>query len=341
VTFSAALAASDDVLPARRVGYLYINMMTGERAVTPYIDRSGPAVWANDDTTIGSFFMGVDRPTRATTDARPRFGASINTIGDIAGTVGVGTTIDGISIAHAVSGIKSTNTTAHECAGFDAVLFFYDNDNATGSTPDSRAQPIASFTITDLPGEEGTGNAWEVTIDLTGGNEFALGDQDLDGDGKLDFGWGMTFIQGQSLTDGINTAKGIAGPTLALPGNIAGSTSTSSGVPNRLHWYSALTFDASGSPQDRSHQTFLTSTGSANYTPGTPYTEPFLVLSGGSCTCAADFNGDGFLDFTDFDDFDDFVVAFEAGDPVTDFNSDGFLDFTDFDDFVAAFETSC
>jgi hypothetical protein len=54
--------------------------------------------------------------------------------------------------------------------------------------------------------------------------------------------------------------------------------------------------------------------------------------------CPADFNADGFLDFTDFDAF---VAAFEAGDAGADFNADGFLDFTDFDAFVAAFEAGC
>ena len=54
--------------------------------------------------------------------------------------------------------------------------------------------------------------------------------------------------------------------------------------------------------------------------------------------CDADFNGDGFLDFTDFDDF---VVAFEAGSASADFNADGFLDFTDFDAFVSSFEAGC
>ncbi len=54
--------------------------------------------------------------------------------------------------------------------------------------------------------------------------------------------------------------------------------------------------------------------------------------------CRADFNGDGFIDFTDFDAF---VIAFEDGDPSADFNGDAFLDFTDFDDFVTAFETGC
>jgi hypothetical protein len=54
--------------------------------------------------------------------------------------------------------------------------------------------------------------------------------------------------------------------------------------------------------------------------------------------CRADFNNDGFLDFTDFDAF---VVSFELGEAASDFNQDGFLDFTDFDAFVEAFETGC
>jgi|GEM_PF-4399836 len=54
--------------------------------------------------------------------------------------------------------------------------------------------------------------------------------------------------------------------------------------------------------------------------------------------CPADFNDDGFVDFTDFDAF---VTAFEAGATGADFNADGFIDFTDFDAFVAAFEAGC
>jgi len=54
--------------------------------------------------------------------------------------------------------------------------------------------------------------------------------------------------------------------------------------------------------------------------------------------CDADFNADGFLDFTDFDAF---VNAFESGSESSDFNGDGFLDFTDFDAFVGSFEAGC
>lgn len=59
-----------------------------------------------------------------------------------------------------------------------------------------------------------------------------------------------------------------------------------------------------------------------------------------TCTpgCVADFNLDGFVDYTDFDDF---VTLFEAGSAASDTNNDGFLDFTDFDAFVASFEAGC
>jgi predicted outer membrane repeat protein len=54
--------------------------------------------------------------------------------------------------------------------------------------------------------------------------------------------------------------------------------------------------------------------------------------------CAADFDGDGFVDFFDFDAF---VQAFINGDPQADFNNDGFIDFFDFDDFVLVFSRGC
>jgi hypothetical protein len=58
--------------------------------------------------------------------------------------------------------------------------------------------------------------------------------------------------------------------------------------------------------------------------------------------CAADFNGDGFLDFFDYDAY---VECFEGGacppGSDADFNGDGFADFFDYDAFVLAFEAGC
>jgi hypothetical protein len=68
------------------------------------------------------------------------------------------------------------------------------------------------------------------------------------------------------------------------------------------------------------------------------------ILSNGSIgmftvsPCAADFNGDGILDFFDYLDF---VAAFSSNDPSADFNGDGVIDFFDYLDFVAAFAEGC
>jgi hypothetical protein len=73
---------------------------------------------------------------------------------------------------------------------------------------------------------------------------------------------------------------------------------------------------------------------------GVSMSRPASVTIGSSC--AADFNGDDFLDFFDYDDF---VGCFEIGacpeGKTADFNGDDFVDFFDYDDFVAAFETGC
>ena len=336
-------AASTDLFPVHQIGHLYINLKTGERIMTPYGRRAGPDVWNNDDGAVcGNFFYGVDRPTRPTTDPRPRFGGSVNTIGDVRGDIGYGRTIDGLGFGTASVGIKSTNSTVHECTGFDLNVFFYENDDANGEVPDARATFVRNITVRNIPAEEGTGNAWAFTIDLVG-NEFLIGDQDLDADGYFDFGWGFAFRQGQSLTDSINSAKGICGPFLVAPSGFVNelgvaSTSSSVGVPNRLHWYSPVTFDSSGQALDRSNQSFI---GSYNFgTPSStnPYASSYLVLAAPCSGCMADLNEDCFLDFTDFDAF---VYAFESGDPLGDWNQDHFLDFTDFDEFIAFFEVGC
>ncbi|MDX2118436.1 MAG: M12 family metallo-peptidase [Planctomycetota bacterium] len=104
-----------------------------------------------------------------------------------------------------------------------------------------------------------------------------------------------------------------------------------------LNWYTSScggTLVGSGSPL-----TIAAPTASTTY-----YARWSNACGDSSCqsvdvtVTTADFNGDGFIDFTDFDAF---VAAFEAGDLAADFNRDGFIDFTDFDAFVASFEIGC
>ncbi|MDX2118635.1 MAG: GC-type dockerin domain-anchored protein [Planctomycetota bacterium] len=345
---SAATGASEisaaDFGKSVFAGTMYVNAKTGESVVLHkdmFTGRTGPERWANNDSVNnGNFFLGIDSPTRSTTSSIPRFGAEVLDTGDIAGQPGVGALVDGfqISIASDIQGIGTDS----RVPGLNAVIWFYDNDNSVTNN-DTRATPNAGLRLTNLPGTSGTANTWLLTYDLSGGNEIQLGDQDLDGDGKLDFGWSIAFQQNQTARP-----KGTIGPTLALPGgysytNGTASTSTSSGVVNGWSIFAPLVFNSSGAAL-AGHQTQVgtaNSAWSAGVAPGGAGFQPFVstkIVLYGAETCNADFNGDGFIDFTDFDDF---VFAFEGGDPSADFNQDGFLDFTDFDAFVTAFEAGC
>lgn len=333
-----------DIKQSVLAGSVYCNLKTGERVVYRDIDfagRVGPERWANNDSANnGNFFFGIDSPTRSTTSPAPRFGAEFLDTGDIAGTPGVGALVDGfqLSIASDIEGVGADG----RVPGLDVVIWFYDNDNSTTGN-DTRATPNTGLRLTNLPGTQGTANTWLLTYDLAGGNEIQLGDQDVDGDGKLDFGYSLAFQQTQTARP-----KGSIGPTLALPGgfgysNGVNSTSTSTGVTNGVAIFAPLSINSSGQATS-GHTTgvaSLTTGWSPANPPGsagfTPFVSTKIVLYGAE-SCVADFNGDGFLDFTDFDDF---VFAFESGDPAGDFNGDGFLDFTDFDEFVAAFEAGC
>ncbi|MDX2146374.1 MAG: hypothetical protein SFZ23_02540 [Planctomycetota bacterium] len=54
--------------------------------------------------------------------------------------------------------------------------------------------------------------------------------------------------------------------------------------------------------------------------------------------CAADFNGDGVVDFFDYLDF---ALAYSIDDPSADFNNDGVVDFFDYLDFALAYDVGC
>jgi hypothetical protein len=74
---------------------------------------------------------------------------------------------------------------------------------------------------------------------------------------------------------------------------------------------------------------------------GTVSSNYILTIGEADTGCAADFNGDGFLDFFDYSDF---VACFEgAGAPGcdADFNGDAFVDFFDYASYVEAFEAGC
>lgn len=81
----------------------------------------------------------------------------------------------------------------------------------------------------------------------------------------------------------------------------------------------------------------VSSDGNANLNPADFVNIQLCSLSAGGC-CAADFNGDGTLDFFDYLDF---VAGFSSNSATADFNADTVIDFFDYLDFVAAFSTGC
>jgi hypothetical protein len=61
-------------------------------------------------------------------------------------------------------------------------------------------------------------------------------------------------------------------------------------------------------------------------------------MMNGAAGCAADFDGNGTLDFFDYLDF---VDAFSTQAANADFNRDGSIDFFDYLDFVDLFSAGC
>jgi endonuclease/exonuclease/phosphatase family metal-dependent hydrolase len=109
-----------------------------------------------------------------------------------------------------------------------------------------------------------------------------------------------------ALSPAVFTQFGLPGTSFVIPGGVLADCST--------YYWGVTAVNANGS------------------TASSPASFSFSTRS------VADYNGDGFLDFTDFDAF---VTGFEAGDNAADFNADGFIDFTDFDGYVTAFEAGC
>ena len=103
-----------------------------------------------------------------------------------------------------------------------------------------------------------------------------------------------------------------------------------------LRWSTSATFAFTASTAPTTGAATL-----AFFKPGTGATLTLGNLpipSAGVPNCAADFNGDGTVDFFDYLDF---VDAFAANSPSADFNGDGTIDFFDYLDFVDAFAAGC
>ena len=204
--------------------------------------------------------------------------------------------------------------------------------------------PYLMYTITGIPGSASGLAAWLITIDISGGGEFEIGDQDgiddsgngfnsgglgadLDGDGLSDFAFGFNFRHPDGNPAGM-TGLGLVRPTGDAPGN-----------PDAMALFQH---------QDWSVFDGFFDLGGYDCTPGSgfqwiPWASVYIGLyedpAIGCYSCPPDLNADCRLDFFDLQLY---LNWFAAGDPRADFAfPQGTLDFFDLQEFLSQFTIGC
>ncbi|MCC6675672.1 MAG: EF-hand domain-containing protein [Phycisphaerales bacterium] len=330
---------ADELLPARIVGYIYINARTGERIETlAPASRRGEVFWQNSDIAGScSYFYGQDRPTRDESLGRVKFGSTVVDWGDVAGPA----VVDGFDFA--MVGNIEPEEPGSIVEGFGIRVGFlerYDsrvNPGGPVTEPGGAGPAFETAAITLMDFYRGTGScsdfwcSWAYTVDLEGsGLEFTIGDTasglggDLDGDGLADFGYSFSFIQNQ------REPKGIVGCFLVRPASLGGG-GTATGVVDSFSWFNSLT----GPYQD--YYADLDFGGGA--CPATPYASFYMNLYGpvAPSPCdAIDYNGDGLIDFGDYLEF---LNRFERQDASADLTEDGVIDFGDWLEFYNRYDS--
>lgn len=359
-----------EALNFRHAGHVYVNMRTGERVVTlgapaGGTSRFGDGVFVNQDNAAnGNFFFGNDNPTRAPTI--PALGSEVGDWGDIP----FNTVVDGIGLGYATNaGLEIAPVSS--LPGFTLIQWYYDCDG--GLAASEVAVPAAGLALSSAPGAYfSTGfTGWTFTFDFeptTQGYFFEIGDNDgsasgafqingpnqgcdlddTDGNPKADFGWGYTFIQGQTQS------KGTTGPYLVLPASAdiiedddfpTGGGGNADGVRDVFTWWTTPTNPNTAAPRTGRF---------GNYWfggwPTNPYASFMMTMygtaGGGGNPCdAADYNGDTEVDIQDFlDFFGDYGPCEFQTTPCPDalfdvdrYNPDGFVDIQDFLGFFDIF----
>jgi len=331
--------------PAQLAGYVYINVATGERVITPFqtADLSDPVFINNDNDSNGNFFvglsLGVDPSDPTLTEEALDWG-DLEQAADAdcfvyayATNVPPDTFIDNDG-----DGCPDDVPTA---TGFNSVNIFYNNTTGGGvrGTAAMNADGTEGFLVEDLPGgaeSDGLFCGWLITIDFAGSDAdpMSLGDTDADGDGKLDIGWSATFQD--------PTQAGTTGPFLVLPPGAYDACP--SGTPNDLCIQDA--FDTYSLSDGTLLGTWFfggyicQTIPDATFPPfASLYTEIYGAAGGGPPECFADCNEDGELSILDFVCFQ---TEFSGGNlDKADCNDDGELSILDFVCFQTEFSAGC
>ncbi|MEK6701384.1 MAG: hypothetical protein AABZ53_03910 [Planctomycetota bacterium] len=252
---------------------------------------------------------------------------------DISGSTTGGANSSGSATIHVEYGLIQMSGVSHGTLG--AVCNAYFRDRIVITAPGIPMNTLGTLTFAvvvdgEVGATSGSSSAsWHVTGDVGGGaSDISRGGTRYSpelGSGYTGDPFGtyqatanIQFGQGHQLHVEL---QGIAGTGYGQ----SGAGNAAFGSPLTLRWGGILNVTANGNAV-------------TNYTvtadSGTDWT--------GAGGCAADFDGDGTVDFFDYDAF---VACFEGGacppGKTADFDGDGTVDFFDYDAFVVAFETPC
>jgi hypothetical protein len=243
------------MVPEEEVGYIYVNMATGEKIATAINDvtrpRGGgvaPEVWIADN--------------RLPCAAYGQTGGTSGLIDDIDGTnvdwqtgsvvlhwgdIPADTVVDSVQVRYSTRHVDvdaDGDGFADGVEGFGCEWSWYDGDDGFNSC--TTRTPLVALTLANLPGRTTGGTALSVyifTVDLgaenlsfeigdsDGDNQgadvhnaFAFPDSDLDVDGLADFSYAQRFIQpgtfdfdGDGVLDGDIAAAADCGNSLVAP----------------------------------------------------------------------------------------------------------------------------
>ena len=313
-----------------QIGYIYYNVSTGEMI------RTGPGavrglfnpVWVNeqyDQCGCGEWFFQPLRDTAAGED----------TWWMDWGDIQPNSVIDTMTFLYATD-VYDADEQGED--GFEYDISFFDGVDT--AEIEAGLVPYLVYSITGIPGSASGLAGWLITIDVSGGGEFEIGDTDgiddsgngfnsgglgadVDGDSLADFAYGYNFRHPAGIE------SGVSGPALAGPDPRATGDVDLSAVFLNQNWSD---FDS------------FVNYGGHDCTPGcnlawTPWASMWAGFYGQDNTCCpADLQCDGLLDFFDIQLY---LQWFAAEDPRADMNQDGVLDFFDVQIYLGMFSAGC
>jgi len=313
-----------------QIGYIYYNMSTGEMIRTgPGAVRGlGDPVWVNeayDQCGCGEWQF---QPLRDSATGEDTWWMDW-------GDIQPNSVIDTMTFLYATNVFDADEQGE---AGFEYDISFFDGVDM--AEIEAGPTPYLVYTITGIPGSASGLAGWIVTIDVSGGGEFEIGDTDgiddsgngfnsgglgadVDGDGLADFAYGYNFRHPAVTT------TAMSGPGLVYGGDTPGDVDLS-----------AIFLNQSWSDFDR-----FVNFGGHDCSPGCDFAwTPWSSMWAGFYSpyidepCKWDLNFDGNLDFFDIQFF---LNLFAVEDVGADLNADGVWDFFDVQIYLELFSLGC